>query len=73
MLLNPDEPAFDAVCAAVALNRPSLPLHKVEETAETLANNQRIAYMALCVSSGSEPQEKLTSMVARLLEREGQS
>lgn len=73
MFLNPDEPAFEAVCAAVAINRPSLPLSKVQETAGTLAANERVAYLALCVACDSEPQDKLTAMVARLLEKEGQS
>jgi hypothetical protein len=72
MFLSNDEPAFEKICAAIAINRPHLPLSKVEETAETLAAERRIAYMALCVSSGAEPQDKLTSMVAtRLQQNEG--
>lgn len=74
MFLSQDEPAFDAVCAAVALNNPHMPLRKVEETAAALAEDKHIAYLALCVTAGAEPQEKLTAAVAaHLQENEGRA
>lgn len=56
--------AFEKVCAAVAINNPAMPLHEVEQTAKALYD--RVAYAALCVVCGSEPQEKLTARVLRI-------
>lgn len=58
--------AFEAVCAAVAASRPGLSLREVERAAAALARDSRVAYTALCVTCGSEPQEKLTSLVRRV-------
>jgi hypothetical protein len=67
MFLSQDEPAFEAVCAAVAINRPDMSLREVEQAAAALAGDRRVAYAALCVSCGSEPQEKLTTLVQHVL------
>lgn len=67
MLLDEDGPAFEAVCVAVAVNCPQMPLREVKQSARHLADDRRVAYTALCVSLGTEPQETLTALVSRVL------
>lgn len=58
-----DDAAFTAVCAAVAVLHPELPLRDVERIATELGKGERVAYAALCVVSGSVTQEGLTELV----------
>lgn len=60
---DPSE-AFDLLCGAIASTYPSMPVHLVETTARRYAEDRSIAYTALCVAAGSEPQARLTAKVA---------
>lgn len=62
-----DQAALDAVCAAVAVNRPGMSLREAGQAAAALAADRRVAYTALCVVCESEPQEKLNDLVRRVL------
>lgn len=63
-LLAEPSPEFDLLCGAIARAHPSLPLHEVEDTARHYGLNDGIAYTALCVLAGSEPQARLDAKVA---------
>lgn len=68
-LLNREagQAAFEAVCAAVAVNRPGMSPLEAGQAARALAADRRVAHTALCVVCESEPQDQLNDLVRRVL------